>query len=109
MGENDEGARVFRCVPPRGKHLLTPHDVVAAIDYGRVAEIQSTSRRMAMTYPVADEEQEREIALRAAAHARWVELREQRKPHRSERHDWIAERAAGMEAERTQTSGSNLR
>jgi hypothetical protein len=33
-----------------------------------------------MTYPLADEEQEIDMALRAAAYRRWVELREQRKP-----------------------------
>jgi hypothetical protein len=33
-----------------------------------------------MTYPVANEEQANDIALRAAAHSRWVELREHRKP-----------------------------
>jgi hypothetical protein len=42
-----------------------------------------------MTYPVADEEQENDTALRAAAHSRWVELREQREPGDAERHDWI--------------------
>jgi hypothetical protein len=42
-----------------------------------------------MTYPVADEEQDIDMALRAAAHSRWIELREQRKPREAERHDWI--------------------
>jgi hypothetical protein len=42
-----------------------------------------------MTYPVANEEQEIDMVLRAAAHSRWIELREQRKPRDKERHDWI--------------------
>lgn len=50
-----------------------------------------------MTYPVADEEQEIEMALRAAAHSRWVELREQRKPGVSDRHDWIRALLMGEE------------
>ena len=50
-----------------------------------------------MTYPVANEEQEIDIALRAAAHSRWVELREQRKPRDTERHDWIRALLMGEE------------
>jgi hypothetical protein len=50
-----------------------------------------------MTYPVADEEQEIDVALRAAAHSRWVELREQRKPRDAERHDWIRALLMGEE------------
>ena len=42
-----------------------------------------------MTYPVANEEHDNDVALRAAAHSRWVELREHRKPGDAERHDWI--------------------
>ncbi|GEP55349.1 hypothetical protein [Reyranella soli] len=42
-----------------------------------------------MTYPVADEEQEVDAVLRAAAHGRWFELRKLRKPSKVERHDWI--------------------
>lgn len=50
-----------------------------------------------MTYPVADDEQDNDMALRAAAHSRWVELREQRKPRDKERHDWIRALLAGEE------------
>ena len=50
-----------------------------------------------MTYPVADEQQEIDMALRAAAHSRWVELREQRKPGDAERHDWIRAMLMGEE------------
>ena len=42
-----------------------------------------------MTYPVANEEQEADMVLRAAAHSRWIELRERRKPRGAERHNWI--------------------
>jgi hypothetical protein len=42
-----------------------------------------------MTYPVADHEQEITMALRAAAHSRWIELRELREPRDKERRDWI--------------------
>jgi hypothetical protein len=42
-----------------------------------------------MTYPVADEEQDNEVALRAAVHSKWVELRQHRKPGDTERHTWI--------------------
>jgi hypothetical protein len=52
---------------------------------------------MAMTHPVADEEQEIDMALRAAAYGRWVELREQRKPGDAERHDWIRASLMGEE------------
>jgi hypothetical protein len=52
---------------------------------------------MAVTYPVADEQQEIDLALRAAAHSRWVELREQRKPGDAERHDWIRAMLMGEE------------
>jgi hypothetical protein len=52
---------------------------------------------MAVTYPVADEQQEIDMALRAAAHSRWVELREQRKPGDAERHDWIRAMLMGEE------------
>jgi hypothetical protein len=50
-----------------------------------------------LTYPVADEEQEIDMALRAAAYSRWVELREQRKPGDAERHDWIRAMLMGEE------------
>jgi hypothetical protein len=50
-----------------------------------------------MTYPVADEAQEIDLALRAAAHSRWVELREQRNPREAERHDWIRALLIGEE------------
>jgi hypothetical protein len=40
-----------------------------------------------MTYPVADHEQEITMALRAAAHSRWIELRELREPRDKERRD----------------------
>ena len=50
-----------------------------------------------MTYPVADEEQDDDMALRAAAYSRWVELREQRKPRDAERHDWIRALLIGEE------------
>jgi hypothetical protein len=42
-----------------------------------------------MTYPVANEDQEVDMVLRAAAHSRWVELRERRRPRDKERRDWI--------------------
>ncbi|MFZ5781743.1 MAG: hypothetical protein ACOY4R_16250 [Pseudomonadota bacterium] len=48
-----------------------------------------------MTYPVADEEQESDVALRAAAHSRWVQLRKQLKPRDAERRDWIRALLAG--------------
>ena len=50
-----------------------------------------------MTYPVANEEQENDMALRAAAHRRWVELRQQRQPRDVERHDWIRALLMGEE------------
>jgi hypothetical protein len=50
-----------------------------------------------VTYPLANEEQEIDTALRAAAHSRWVELREQRKPGDAERHDWIRALLVGEE------------
>jgi hypothetical protein len=50
-----------------------------------------------MTYPVADEEQEIDMALHAAAYSRWVELREQRKPGDAERHDCIRASLMGEE------------
>lgn len=50
-----------------------------------------------MMYPVADEEQEIEVALRAGAHSRWVEQRELRKPGNAERHDWIRALLIGEE------------
>ena len=50
-----------------------------------------------MTYPVANEEQDKDVALRAAAHSRWVELRQQRQPRDAERHDWIAALLMGEE------------
>jgi hypothetical protein len=50
-----------------------------------------------MTYPVANEEQENDMALRAAAHRRWVELRQQRQPRDAERHDWIQALLMGEE------------
>jgi len=50
-----------------------------------------------MTYPVANEEQDNDIALRAAAHSRWVEMRQQRQPRDAERHDWIQALLAGEE------------
>jgi hypothetical protein len=50
-----------------------------------------------MTYPVADDEQDNDLALRAAAHSRWVQLREQRKPGDAERHDWIRALLIGEE------------
>jgi hypothetical protein len=37
------------------------------------------------------------MALRAGAHSRWVELREQRKPGDAERHDWIRAMLMGEE------------
>jgi hypothetical protein len=52
---------------------------------------------MTMTYPVANEEQDNDVALRAAAHSRWVELREQRQPRDAERHDWIRALLMGEE------------
>jgi hypothetical protein len=60
-----------------------------------------------MTYPVADEEQENDMALRAAAYSRWVELREQRKPRNAERHDWI--RALLMGEELRSSDGDVIR
>ncbi len=42
-----------------------------------------------MTYSVANEEQEIDAVLSAAAHSRWVELRKQRKPSAAERLGWI--------------------
>jgi hypothetical protein len=51
-----------------------------------------------MTYPVVNEEQEVDMVLRAAAHSRWIELREQRKPRDKERHDWISARSSGDRA-----------
>jgi hypothetical protein len=50
-----------------------------------------------MQYPVADEEQEIDLALRAAAHSRWVELRQQRQPRDAERGDWIQALLRGEE------------
>ena len=50
-----------------------------------------------MTYPVANEEQDNDVALRAAAHSRWVELRQQRQPRDAERHDWIQALLIGEE------------
>jgi hypothetical protein len=50
-----------------------------------------------MTYPVANEEQDNDAALRAAAHSRWVELRQQRQPRDAERHDWIQALLMGEE------------
>jgi hypothetical protein len=50
-----------------------------------------------MTYPIADEEQDNDVALRAAAHSRWVELRQQRQPRDAERHDWIQALLMGEE------------
>jgi hypothetical protein len=49
----------------------------------------STSGGWLMTYPIADKEQDNDVALRAAAYSRWVELRQQRQPRDAERHDWI--------------------
>lgn len=42
-----------------------------------------------MAHPTANEEQDKDVALRAAAHSRWVELRQERKPRDAERYDWI--------------------
>jgi len=50
-----------------------------------------------MTYPVANKEQDNDVALRAAAHRRWVELRQQRQPRDAERHDWIQALLMGEE------------
>ena len=50
-----------------------------------------------MTYPVANKEQDNDVALRAAAHSRWVELRQQRQPRDAERHDWIQALLMGEE------------
>lgn len=50
-----------------------------------------------MTYPVANEEQDNDVALRAAAHSRWVELRQQRQPRDAERRDWIQALLMGEE------------
>ncbi len=50
-----------------------------------------------MTYPIANEQQDNDMALRAAAHSRWVELREQRKPRDAQRHDWIRALLMGEE------------
>ena len=50
-----------------------------------------------MMYPVADDEQAMDLAWRAAAHSRWVELREQRTPREAERHDWIRALLIGEE------------
>ena len=50
-----------------------------------------------MMYPVADEEQDNEMALRAAVHGRWVELRQHRKPRQTERHNWIRALLVGEE------------
>ena len=51
-----------------------------------------------MTYPVANEQQDNDVALGAAAHSRWVELRQQRHPRDAERHDWIQGVADGRRA-----------
>ena len=50
-----------------------------------------------MAYPVADEQQENDVALRAAAHSRWIELRHQRQPRNAERRDWIQALLMGEE------------
>ena len=50
-----------------------------------------------MVHPVANEQQEIDMALRAAAYSRWVELREQRKPSDAKRHDWIRASLMGEE------------
>jgi hypothetical protein len=50
-----------------------------------------------MKYPIADEGQDNDVALRAAAHSRWVELRQQRQPRDAERHDWIQALLMGEE------------
>ena len=42
-----------------------------------------------MAHPIANEEQDKDLALRSAAHSKWVELRQERKPREAERHDWI--------------------
>jgi hypothetical protein len=58
-----------------------------------------------MQYPVADEEQEIDLALRAAAHSRWVELRQQRQPRDAERGDWIQ---ALLRGEELRSRGSDV-
>jgi hypothetical protein len=61
-----------------------------------------------MTYPVANEEQEIDMVLRAAAHSRWVELREQRKPRAKERHDWIRAMLMGEKLRSLDSDGVRL-
>ena len=50
-----------------------------------------------MTYPVADEEQDNDVALRAAAHSRWVECASSASLGTRERHDWIRALLMGEE------------
>lgn len=50
-----------------------------------------------MTFPVANKEHDNDVALRAAAHSRLVELRQQRQPRDAERHDWMQALLMGEE------------
>jgi hypothetical protein len=50
-----------------------------------------------MAHPIANEDQDNDVALRAAAHSRRVQLRQERKPRDAERYEWIRVSLMGEE------------